>query len=323
MISELSLPIRPSRTHSTRTPRHNAMDSLFRFVLCPSYHGATALAFLLNNHPDLSCLGDTLPWAERNQSCSCGLRVDECAFWQDLARKTDAERFADEAQMLPLLPRILRHPTWNLVAARGLVATSLVIGSTARRLAPRACAEFTDAYQRLYASIRNLHGGGHVIDGSKSVGKVLALTNLSKPPRRALVLHLVRDPRGYACSLQRRGESSSWAEAGRAWRYIHGGIIRSLALCPRCDYLRIRYEDLCADSAGTLRSVFAFLGVHAADVTHPAQDPGKNHIIGNRMLRTFDGTLRLDARWQNELDQSAQSAVIAGAGRLARTLGYA
>ena len=299
------------------------MSEPFRFVVCPSYHGATVLAFLLNNHPLLSCLGDTLPWADLSQSCSCGARVSDCEFWQEVHRRVGAERWRGEAQMLPLLPRVFAAPALNRPMARGLIGASLLFGSGARRLAPRAAAEFTGAYHDFYATIRDLHGTHHVVDGSKSVGKILALTCLTKGDQHAQVLHLVRDPRGYAASLRSRDTVPADIRAvGREWRRMHRSIELLFGHSRRFDYLRIRYEDLCLDSEATLARIFGFFGVQPVAAARPAQDPRKNHIIGNRMLKTFDGTLRLDQRWEQALSNDEQGAVLRGAGRLAAMYGY-
>jgi hypothetical protein len=299
------------------------MSDPYRFVVCPSYHGATALAFLLNNHPVLSCLGDTLPWADRSQSCSCGARVKDCAFWQEIHRRVSAERWRGEAQMLPLLPRVFADPQRNRPVAQALVAASLMFGAGARRLAPRATSELTDAYRRFYAAVRDLHGTRHVVDGSKSVGKVLALTGLGEAGQRARVLHVVRDPRGYAWSLRSRGAGPvSPTAIGRDWNRQHRAIELLFARLGRFDYLRVRYEDLCLDSEATMARAFSFFGVEPAPVCRPADDPHKNHIIGNRMLKHFDGTLRLDQRWQQCLTPEEQGAVMRAAGRRAAAYGY-
>ena len=40
------------------------MRTRVAFVVCPSFHGATLLALLLNNHSQISALGDMLPWLD-------------------------------------------------------------------------------------------------------------------------------------------------------------------------------------------------------------------------------------------------------------------
>src|SRR5918911_1327506 len=51
------------------------------FVVCPPFHGATLLALLLNNHSQISALGDMLPLRDRNQLCACGQPSRKCDFW--------------------------------------------------------------------------------------------------------------------------------------------------------------------------------------------------------------------------------------------------
>jgi hypothetical protein len=299
------------------------MTDTLRFVLCPPYHGATALAFLLNNHPRLSCLGDSLPWGGRNQSCSCGARVDECGFWQEIRRRVGTDRYAGEAQMLPLLPRLFPAPGANRIAARALTGTALVLGPWVGRIGGRAVHDYVDAYRRFYAAIAELQGTRFVVDGSKSIGKVLALTALDGIGQRAKVVHLVRDPRGYANSLQSRGAAPArLVDVGREWRRTHGNIQRLFEGRARFDYLRLRYEDLCLAPDTTMNALFDFFGVEPASVCHPARDPRKNHIIGNRMLKTFDGRLTLDTRWQTGLSAEDQAAVRHAADSLAAAYGY-
>jgi hypothetical protein len=225
--------------------------------------------------------------------------------------------------MLPLLPRLVAAPRLNRPLARALVAASLAFGPGAGRLAPRASAEFTDAYRVFYDAVRELHGTRHVVDGSKSIGKVLALVGLSGPGTRARVLHLVRDPRGYAYSLRRRrAQPSEPAAAGREWQRMHRAISVVFGRLGRIDSLRIQYEDLCRDTPGTMDRVFEFFGVESIGLTGAIRDPRKDHIIGNKMLRDFDGRLRLDERWRQELDVEAQARVLRGTRGLAQAWGY-
>lgn len=180
-----------------------------------------------------------------------------------------------------------------------------------------------DVYRRFYGEIRRLHGTLYVVDGSKSIGKILSLALLSEQPERCQVLHLIRDPRGYAYSLKRRDAAPSpLARAGSEWRRTHRAIDSLFRRHKRFDYLAIRYEDLCMDTAATMAKAFDFFGVPSADVCHASTVPRKNHIIGNRMLKTFDGVLKLDTRWQTQLTLDEQRGVLRRAGGLARAHGY-
>lgn len=57
------------------------------FLLSPASHGVTLRDKLLNAHPQVTALGDTLPPNAFDQICGCGRRVSVCPFWQ--AEKED------------------------------------------------------------------------------------------------------------------------------------------------------------------------------------------------------------------------------------------
>lgn len=299
------------------------MHDTLKFVLCPSYHGATALAFLLNSHRELSCLGDTLPWQHRDQSCSCGSTVDRCPFWGQVRRGVGINPRPDQLQMLPLIPQLSPIPFANRSLVRAMLMAAWLVGPSVRHVAPRANAELARLYRRFYRSIRDLQGTQHVVDGSKSISKVLALTLLTDPPQRAQVVHLIRDPRGYAASLQRRGVASARpSQTGSQWRRAHSAIRLLFKGHERFDYLAIRYEDLCRNTDATMTQVFDFLRVSPTDVHRGEPIPCKNHLIGNKMLKHFDGALKLDVRWQSELSAGQKSAILRRARGEAQRYGY-
>src|ERR1700675_4464699 len=101
------------------------------FVVCPSYQGATLLALLLNNHSQISALGDTIPMRKWDPVCACGRRVSECDFWQTVSNSLDTSRFSSLRTLLPPMPwplshrqieasvvRLSRNPRLNRVAGR-------------------------------------------------------------------------------------------------------------------------------------------------------------------------------------------------------------
>lgn len=73
----------------------------------PAFHGATLFSLLLNNHPRISTLSDTLPFREHlDYFCSCKRRINECEFWITLADELSAGRFVSDDYLLPMLPRL-------------------------------------------------------------------------------------------------------------------------------------------------------------------------------------------------------------------------
>jgi hypothetical protein len=76
------------------------------------------------------------------------------------------------------------------------------------------------------------------------------------------------------------------------------------------DYLCLRYEDLCRDPESKMREVFEFLGVQDENVCTRPLWKEKHHLIGNKMLYTFDGSIRLDESWRERLSSEEQTEVL-------------
>jgi hypothetical protein len=91
------------------------------------------------------------------------------------------------------------------------------------------------------------------------------------------------------------------------------------ALAP---YFLLRYEDLCSDPETQLLRLFDFLQIVPEPVLTSPKYPQKHHLIGNNMLRSFDGQVKLDTRWQAELTAAEQRTVLQCAGDFARRMGY-
>jgi Sulfotransferase family len=300
------------------------------FVVCPSYHGATLLALLLNNHSRLSTLGDTVPTRTYDQICACGKKVSECEFWQMVARELEADRFAHLSSLIPILPWPLeRH---SLEGAGMRITTSAPVDRAVGRLATasadavlpavwrlhgRSLDEYVALYNRFYGLIARLHGTSTFVDGSKSWRKVALLA--PRLGREARVLHLVRDPRGFLASWRRNlGDDDPRAVVWQ-WVDLHLPMSRLARVVP---YRVLRYEDLCADPQGEMAKVFEFLGVEPESVVGPPKFPEKHHLMGNAMLFAFDGEVRLDERWRDELSQAEQAEALRHAGALAERFGY-
>jgi hypothetical protein len=292
------------------------------FVVCPSFHGATLLALLLNNHSRLSALVDTIPTRKYDQLCACKLPVSRCDFWQTIARRLDTDRYSDSAVFIPMMP----WPFWNGVPMVNRLAGTLggpVVDSTLSllwRVARSSLDEYAKLYASFYEVIGDLHGTTLVVDGSKSWPKVRALADYFGDSADIRVIHLVRDPRGFVASLQRRKEGpASVAAAASRWRDLHRQFAR---LDGVASYTALRYEDLCADPVGTMEQVFEFLSVPNEDVIAAPRFPAKHHLMGNVMLFTFDGTLTLDETWKAQLTPHEQEQVLRHAGALAKKFGY-
>ena len=301
------------------------------FVVCPSYHGATLLALLLNNHPEVTALGDTLPHRGSKHVCACGELVDHCSFWDGVSRGLDTSRFANLPLLLPILPwpltrRQLEGGALSLSRngwinrAAGRVAGKVVdLGALAAwRLRPGVVDHFAGLYQSFYRLVLDAHGTSLFVDGSKSWRRAAVLTQALQPEAEVKIVHLVRDPRGFALSRRTHG-GAPLRESGWLWSDLHRRMESLQALSP---YFLLRYEDLCSDPETVLQRLFDFLQIGREAVVTAPKYPEKHHLIGNDMLRSFEGQVKLDTRWQTELTAAEQRTVLDCAGEFARRMGY-
>jgi Sulfotransferase family len=301
------------------------------FVVCPSFHGATLLALLLNNHSRVSALGDTLPHRGAGHICACGELVDECSFWQTVSAGLDASRFANLPRLLPILPwplgrRLVEGSVVHLSGssrvnrAAGRVAGKLVdVGAPAVwRVRPTLVSDFTAVCRSFYRFVLDMHGTSLFVDGKKNSRRAALLARELQPTADVRIVHLVRDPRGFASSY-RAHVGASLRESAWLWSELHRRMESLRELAP---YSRLRYEDLCSDPDTELRRLFDFLRLAPEPVVTPPKYPEKHHLTGNNMLRRFDGRIELDTRWQAELNLSEQRTVLDCAGEFAKRMGY-
>lgn len=309
-----------------------AAGTCLAFVVCPSFHGATLLALLLNNHSQVSALGDTNPTRKFDQTCACGAKVSVCPFWQTISTGLRADRFSHLGTLLPSLPWPLAHH--HLEGGHVAISKNAAVNRAAGRLAAsigdalipaiwrresHTVADYLQVWERFYGLVRELHGTSMVVDGSKSSRKVALMARPSQGPTGIKVIHLVRDPRGFVASTLRYEPEASLRTTTWLWSDLHA---RMEALGSAASYLRVRYEDLALEPEEEIGSVFDFLGVDREDVLVPPRFPEKHHSVGNSMLVGFDGTVRLDERWRDALSVSDQSRVLLYAGKVAERYGY-
>ena len=85
--------------------------------------------------------------------------------------------------------------------------------------------------------------------------------------------------------------------------------------------LVVRYEDLCADPAGTLSRIYTFAGLPAGNGV-PEFRTGEHHVIGNRMRLSSTSEIRIDDRWKTALAPEQMAVVESRVGELNRSYGY-
>ena len=311
------------RRKPARRPTRDDPVSL-NFVMAPSFHSSTLLALLLNNHPDISCLGDTLPHRRLfpNQRCGCLQKVRDCPFWQDVSLGLDADRFVDSDHMIPAYPQVVKHWRVNPYLARGLAAASLALGPWVWNAVPRASREFLDTFLRFSEIVCEMQGTRIFVNNVKSFTSLLSLRSMLVDRAEIRILHLIRDPRGYHFSEKKSYPDITPAVSARHWRDYHSRVEWLRRYTVPDGYLRVRYEDLCADGEGTMAKICNFFGAEPHRVCGPVAFPEKNHVLGNTSRLAFDGTIRQSLAWQEALSAEDEKTLLSATRPLSEMCGY-
>ena len=185
----------PDRSHhSVAAPATERVKVLF--VAGTARSGTTLLDRLLGEIPGFAAVGELRYLWERGlvekRLCGCGTPVVSCEFWKAVLERAFGTRpdlvpshIIDEMAML-------QHPRTiaGLLRPSRKPAAEAAFGTTVRAL------------EALYTGIRDLTGANVIVDSSKppTFGALLEMV----PSVDLYVVHLIRDPRACAYSLQRR-----------------------------------------------------------------------------------------------------------------------
>lgn len=289
------------------------------FVLCPSYHGATLLAVLLANHSRIISLGDAIPSREFIQRCSCGMAVDGCDFWTALLDRLHPQGAGVGGELAERIEAAF--PVFTATRMdQAFSMLGLALGNRVWVLSP-ARREYADRYVRFWDEVRRMTGADMAVDGEKSVTKVALLASLFGRKADVRVIHLVRDPRAFLHSCRTHMQDVSLEQAAAMWNH-HANMARLAHPFFRCRYHRLRHEELCADPDARMAEVFAFLGAQNEEVARKPDDPAKYHMMGNKMLMSFDGTVRLDESWREAMSEQDQRRILEMTAPLSAACGY-
>jgi hypothetical protein len=293
------------------------------------HSGSTLVSFVLNNDPRIFSIGEmhapVFPRdAPEKRACSCGSMMVDCAFFAKMR-----ERLRDQGFDLD-------PSAWDLeysrISANPLV-DRLMVGSLRNSLAEavrdrvwplvpayRRAIDRLDRFNVLFVrAALSISGKSIFFDATKDPIRIRHLRRLTGI--RLRVIHIVRDPRAYAYSRIRDAGMSPEAAAD-AWVRTNRNCERHLRALPGA-WMRMRYEDFCAENDATLAHIGEFLGIGPLTPTDDFRS-AEHHIMGNKMRlpRFARSTIRLDEQWREKLPDPARAAVESLAGDLARSYGY-
>jgi hypothetical protein len=283
------------------------------YVVCPAFHGATLISCLLNNHQDVTALGDTIPhvkWILENVLCGCRNRINECYFWNKLVKTINPQRKFRDNRLLPLYPVVCRNEKINRYIIKFLVFLSLHISTSIWNIIYKSSRYYADNYLTYYKLACKLQGTKHFIDGQKNLIKIMVMHCINKNSRKIKILHLVRDPRAVYYSHTRRGKDITVKAFCKSWNKYHLNVNVLKSRLEKNSIYLLRYEKFCTAPEKYMTEIQKFFGLPVQDVLHLTTNADMKHIIGNRMIENFNGTVELDTRWASELDKRDQQKIV-------------
>lgn len=291
------------------------------FVLCPAFHGATLLSLLLNNHSQILAFGDTNPVRAYDQVCTCGEKISTCAFWNSLIRENKMANNHGQSYIFPSLPEIVRNERLNkaLNTFFALVANAFS-APWIWKLIGRSAENFRQSYSDFLKACRDWVPHAIFIDGEKNLLKYIVVKSMGFPV--AGVIHVLRDPRGYARSYAQDVAPRPYRWIGRDWRRQHRLIRIFSRLFSGKKRISVKYETLATQPEETMRQIFDFLNLELEQVICKPRFPNKHHMVGNIMLSNFNGTISDKMTWKEELSMDAQKDVLSAAGSISGNAGY-
>jgi hypothetical protein len=285
--------------------------------------GSTLLDILVGAHDGFFSTGELSSLWERGlvkgRQCGCGRRVRECPVWTDVIEEAfgsldEHSKRAEEIMGWQRDVVRLRHVGRLLSYRRGGDGV----------WAPLEF--YTETLDALYRGIARVTGARVIVDSSKNVQDAAVLRLLwSVEP---YLVHLVRDPRAVAHSMQRKVmlqaddsdpvdmPRSSPASSAAGWLRVNVAAELVRRRYGRERAMLVRYEDLACRPRSTLERVVRFAGEEPSGLEflddRTVMLPGNHTVWGNSSrFRTGRLEIRHDDEWTRKLSR---------AGRLVPTL---
>lgn len=255
--------------------------------------------------------------------CSCGSPIMECEFWTKIRnrmrnRQCDFSLDDPGTSVYQCSGRYAQRFLQPLHRGRTLELArdaALLLSSAWRR----HLARFRRNYHALAATALAVTGARILVDSSKQALQLKYI--LTVKDLDVKVLRLVRDGRAvgltgidkatfadatdpalrYGGAGKHDGsQGDSMAQATRNWlRSNEAGDSLVKRLHPS-QWMRLRYEDLCADPGRTMEAICKFLDLDTEGVRLDFR-VAQNHLVGNGMRLDKTSDIRLDERWRNHL----------------------
>ncbi len=166
----------------------------------------TLLSIILNAHPEVAALGDTIPKWE--QVCACKKKVVACDFWIPIIEATKSYH-SSGGWLLDSMPNIVPSAVGNRNIALGISGLGLLAGKWATLLGGKPFANYLAGHEAFRQAVLTQTGSSLFVDGQKSLTKAVLHRAMNERRKTFRIIHLVRDPRGFLASNKRSADYKS------------------------------------------------------------------------------------------------------------------
>ncbi|MCK5394566.1 MAG: sulfotransferase [Gammaproteobacteria bacterium] len=300
------------------------------YIASTGYSGTTLLDMLLNNHPEVSALGEVYllsRYAKENSNCTCGEAVNDCVFWRKVESNLK-EFLHDQTLSLASFPLTVegkiqslnrKIPKFNdillLIGSKWLwkmFAGLTPISSECRQAAKNAV--------NLFNVVSDAENTPVIVDSSKYALPLKALYLTSPCPVK--IIYMIRDGRAVCRSLVMRKDNWTYERAVHHWVRYNWNLKLIMRTVDKNKIKLVKYEDLCQNTENELNSIFKFIDIDPS--TNTLLNKGGYHNIGGNPMRfrKEENEIRIDEKWKDEITDEEAEIFEKYAGKMNRSFGY-
>lgn len=283
--------------------------------------GSTILNIILDNHPEIFGGGELQNMGavfNDKKTCSCGEATVNCEFWSQVMQ--DWKEKISDSTIKEGLSKWKKIESYHSLKAWFRLWAGLSLDSPEVK-------DYLDNTYAFFEALKKYSGKSTIVDISKNPLRAWALLN--HPDIDLRLVHLVRDGRGVAWSLEkkakREGKPRSIFKSALFWLLVNkqSNYVRKQAK----DALLIRYEDFAQHPEQTIKHIAAFSSFDPTPVIDIISGNGSfniSHVMGGNSIRKAN-TIKLkfdDDEWTKNLKTDYQKKFYAITRSTMETYGY-
>jgi hypothetical protein len=276
--------------------------------------GSTLLELLLGAHPDVVTTGELHLWPHElglkksRLPCGCGLPLEECPFWTEMARRHDP-REAPPPQIHYFREDYNHGHTLRMGRLGDFARGRRPPSADIRQFGVNNAVVFEN-FADLTEEVTRRRPD-YLVDSSKDPYRLNWLIRSGMFDIK--VLHVVRDPRGFVNSERKNVGDIKGARLlalatrkSGAWALQNHLVRRSARLLPDGNYRLVEYERLATSPREVLEEVCATLGCAPAPEMIDGFRERRFHAVGGNPMRHRPEGIKLDEAWREQLGSGAQ-----------------